>query len=465
MSGLEIALVAAAVVIGITGTWSPCGFSMIETIGPTGHTGGRRTTYAACATFFPGAVIGGLVTFGGLAVLGGLLFGADERLAYLVAAAIAVGAAALEARGTRIVPQIRRQLPEHWRRVMPMPVAALLYGCLLGLGFTTFVLTFGVWALAAISFAVGDPATGAAVGVAFGVGRAVPIVVLAPFAGTDTGAGVVQLMADRPGLYRGLRLGDALALGVAAMALAGGSSALAERTAVKHAADPGAGHGLVFQRADRTGVLRRGGDTQILPGKDPAIGGPYVAVRAGGGIDVLDGETLAQLSHLTARHANAIAISARWVAWRTRLSGRDEIRARKIDELQSPNRAKRIARAGGGQRLSAPSVDGAHVGYAVASKGRNAIVRKGLRSGRGRAIITSRMAGLTAPTLGHDHLLFVRTSSRRQSLELKRFGGGSRRLYSRPRDAGTLWSTALNGARAYVTLIRGGAYRILSVSR
>src|SRR3712207_9561089 len=64
------------------------------------------------------------------------------------AGAVAFLAAIAEARGRRIAPQIRRQLPEHWRRIMPMPVAAALYGILLGLGFTTFVLTFGVWALA-----------------------------------------------------------------------------------------------------------------------------------------------------------------------------------------------------------------------------------------------------------------------------------------------------------------------------
>ncbi|MGZ6372615.1 MAG: hypothetical protein ACXWL8_04390, partial [Candidatus Limnocylindria bacterium] len=116
MSALEFALGAAALLIGATGTFSPCGLSAIETIGPTGHTGGRRITTAACATFLPGAVIGGLVTFGLLAVAG----------------AIALLAAALEVRGTRIVPQIRRQLPEHWRRVMPMPLAAALYGVLLG---------------------------------------------------------------------------------------------------------------------------------------------------------------------------------------------------------------------------------------------------------------------------------------------------------------------------------------------
>ena len=57
----------------------------------------------------------------------------------------------------RIVPQVRRQVPESWRRVLPVPLAAGLYGVLLGLGFTTFILTFAVWALAAVSVALGDP--------------------------------------------------------------------------------------------------------------------------------------------------------------------------------------------------------------------------------------------------------------------------------------------------------------------
>ena len=47
--------------------------------------------------------------------------------------------------------------PESWRRVMPVPLAAGLYGVLLGLGFTTFILSFAVWALAGISVALGDP--------------------------------------------------------------------------------------------------------------------------------------------------------------------------------------------------------------------------------------------------------------------------------------------------------------------
>ncbi len=177
---LTASLACAALLIGLTGAWSPCGFSMVETIGLSGDGGRRRTTIASCIAFAPGAVVGGIATFGLLSALGELIHGVGGQAAYLVAAAIAIAAAVAEARGTRIVPQIRRQLPESWRWTMPMPVAAALYGILLGLGFTTFVLSFGVWALAGISLALGDPAAGLVIGAAFGVGRALPVVLVAP---------------------------------------------------------------------------------------------------------------------------------------------------------------------------------------------------------------------------------------------------------------------------------------------
>ena len=220
LSGLELALAAAALLAGLTGTWSPCGFSMIETIGPRGHRGGRPVTFAACATFTIGALAGGVVTFGSLASLGALAHGAGGELAYILAATLALAAAALEVRAVPILPQVRRQLPEHWRREMPMPVAAALYGILLGLGFTTFVLTFGVFALAGIVVAVGEPAAGLIVGLAFGVGRALPVALTAPVADRPLGIRITELMADRPAILAGFRAADAGALVVCAIALA-----------------------------------------------------------------------------------------------------------------------------------------------------------------------------------------------------------------------------------------------------
>jgi cytochrome c-type biogenesis protein len=211
-------LVIAAAVAGVTGAWSPCGFSMVETLAPHGYAGRLRTTLAACATFAAGALAGGVITFGGLSLLGAAL-GAGGPGALAVAAAVALAAAVGEARGARIVPQVRRQVPESWRRRLPVPLAAGLYGVLLGLGFTTFILTFAVWALAGACVAAGDPALGVAVGLAFGAGRLLPVVVLAPPAGTEAGAAAHAAMAERPAILRSLRAVDAVAMAACAVVL------------------------------------------------------------------------------------------------------------------------------------------------------------------------------------------------------------------------------------------------------
>jgi hypothetical protein len=215
---LEAVLIVAAAAAGVTGAWSPCGFSMVETLAPHGYAGRLRTTLAACATFAVGALAGGVATFGGLALLGQAL-GAGGPLALAIAAAVALAAAIGEARGARIVPQVRRQVPESWRRRLPVPLAAGLYGVLLGLGFTTFILTFAVWALAGACVAIGDPVLGAAAGLAFGAGRLLPVIVLAPAAATRLGAAAHAAMAERPRILRSLRAVDAVAMAACAVAL------------------------------------------------------------------------------------------------------------------------------------------------------------------------------------------------------------------------------------------------------
>ena len=215
---LTTVLILAAAAAGVTGAWSPCGFSMVETLAPAGYAGRLRTTLAACAAFAAGALAGGAITFGGLSLLGEAL-GAGGPVALAAAAALALAAAAGEARGARILPQVRRQVPESWRRRLPLPLAAGLYGVLLGLGFTTFILTFAVWALAGVCVAVGDPGLGLAVGLAFGAGRLLPVVALAPTAATRRGAALHAAMAERPQILRSLRAVDAVALAACAVVL------------------------------------------------------------------------------------------------------------------------------------------------------------------------------------------------------------------------------------------------------
>ena len=215
---LTACLIAAALAAGVTGAWSPCGLSMVDTLAPHGYARRLRTSLAACATFAVGALAGGAITFGGLALLGAAL-GAGGPAAVSAATVVAVAAAVAEARGLRIAPQIRRQVPEAWRRTLPVPLASLGYGVLLGLGFTTFVLSFAVWALAGVSVALGDPALGLAIGLAFGAGRALPVIGLAPFAATERGGAVTAAMCERPAILIGLRRVDAVALAACALAL------------------------------------------------------------------------------------------------------------------------------------------------------------------------------------------------------------------------------------------------------
>ena len=467
MSGfgpLEISLAGAALLIGATGTFSPCGLSMIETIGPTGHTGGRRTAIAACVAFLPGAIAGGLFTFGSLAAVGELLHGAGGRTPFLVAAGIAVAAAALEVRGTPIVPQIRRQLPEHWRRAMPMPVAAALYGVLLGVGFTTFVLSFGVWALAGVSLALGDPALGALVGIAFGIGRAIPIVALAPAAGGRVGFKATELMCERPAVYLGLRRGDAAVLLVAAFALVivPGDAGARGGVVAPQATDPSATvDSLAYQRLTGEGILRRRGGSEVgLSGSNPTIGGRYVAVLNGDNVRLLDRNSLAPVATVEAPGADAIAVSDAWLVYRgPQGGGGDTLFYRHIGNPNAPGPITRLAAVAAAGQISPPSLDGGNLVFGIATPGGSGIVQRILGKGKHRALVRSGRLLLFDPAISGRSFTYVRTDARRSRLMIRRLRerGPGRVLLSVRRSTGVLWTSALVPGSAYVTVMKPSA--------
>ncbi|HEY4996521.1 MAG TPA: hypothetical protein VII03_00920, partial [Solirubrobacteraceae bacterium] len=202
LSALVVCAAITAVVAGVAGAWSPCGFSMVETIGSALGEDRRGATIAASATFAIGAMVGGVITFGGLALLGQAAGPGAGGVRAGLGATIAVAAAIADWRGLKIAPQIRRQVPERWRWSAPLPLACGLYGILLGLAFTTFVLAFAVWALAGISFAAGDPLLGVVVGLAFGLGRALPVLMMAP-GYSEAGARLLDGMASEPRMWLG----------------------------------------------------------------------------------------------------------------------------------------------------------------------------------------------------------------------------------------------------------------------
>jgi hypothetical protein len=467
-AGVLIALVVAGLLIGATGTWSPCGFSMVETIGPTGHTGGQTTTLAACATFLPGALIGAVFTFGGLSLIGEAIPGEAGWVSYTVAGVVALCAAVAEARGRRIAPQIRRQLPEHWRRVMPMPVAAGLYGVLLGLGFTTFVLTFGVWALAGIALALGEPAAGLAIGLGFGVGRAIPIVTIAPFAARSFGRRAIAFMAERPELYRAIRFGDAIVLLVAAAALTFAGAAQADVKGVQTASDPSvSGPTLAYADGPNDAAfVTEGQGSDPLPGTDPAISDKWAAVIDGANVRVLGRPGFAQVDSFGAPGVDAVTISNNWVIYRTRTDGRDRLVARKLDTAGVAGEPKGITGIGQPSQLSLPGLDGNTLVYSVLTRKSSRIIRASLKGIKRNVVISSQATQLSNPSVRGSSLLYVRGTKSGWELRLKKLG--NRDLgHTLNRSNKRIWSTALSAKRAYFTVLHGGAPRadIRSVQR
>ncbi len=467
---LQVTLALTALLVGATGTWSPCGLSMIETIAPSGNSGSRRVTYAACLTFLPGAMVGGAVTFGLLALLGAGLQGKSQPLAYGLGVAVALAAAIAEARGTVIVPQIRRQVPEHWRRVMPMPVAAALYGVLLGLGFTTFVLSFGVWALAALALLVADPALGALIGVCFGIGRAVPIVAIGLIVDRRVGRGALDAMTMRPGIYRGARAGDALALVAVALALVTSDALAASRDVdleVKRGADPSvAADDMVFQGPHGDGFLVRGPHRESLPGRQPAIGGPYVAIANSNGVTLLDRGTLAPLGSFVTSRVDALAVESAWVIYRRREDGIDLLLARAINTAgTSFGDPILVARSDRASQLGRPALSAGRVYYVRSRPRTNALVRHAIADDETTTLERSNRVALSNPAVAGKRLAYVVRSRRHQWVRLRRVGGGhaARTIYSLPGHRRQIWSTALTADRLYLTVLsRSGASKLLS---
>jgi hypothetical protein len=496
LSGLAACAALTAMIAGIAGAWSPCGFSMVQTIGSAMGDRRRAATWAASITFTLGAVLGGLITFAGLALAGSLLASHASGVREAIGAVIAMAAAIADWRGVKIAPQIRRQVPERWRWTQPLPLACGLYGILLGLGFTTFVLAFAVWALAGISFAAGDPLLGALIGVGFGLGRAAPVLLMAPsFREGGEGARRLDEMAVEPRLWFGLRRLDALGLGLCALFLSGASASAA---VLPGAFDPSTASGaLAWQQLGGPALLRSPtGRVTTLAGVDPALGGTLIAWSNGGAITVANASTLQPLATIPAAGVNSLAVSQSWVVYRATESDGAE---RLIGvPLAAPTSSRQIARAPLAGELGHPSLSGASVVFSDDTPRASKLEMVNLASGARRTVRSAtRGAALLNPSLLAGRLLYERIDRCAQRLLLGAPRGrrGERVLLSIPstatRDPGyetgfthaynsaslcrnrhtgrgakiQLGPTALSSTSAYVTELAPDHARILVIPR
>lgn len=137
-------------------------------------TTGVFVTSAAVAGALGGSLVGMLGTYmPHIPAVSALVFAA------LLAAMIDSGALPIP------IPTPRRSVPESWWTRHPRPIAALMYGSILGMGVTTFVPFASFYFLLVASFVLG-PSFGALIGFTYGISRSLPVLA----AGLAIAAGV-----------------------------------------------------------------------------------------------------------------------------------------------------------------------------------------------------------------------------------------------------------------------------------
>src|SRR3954462_5114139 len=127
---------------------------MIATISPAGC-GGRHRHLAAAALFSTGALASS-AALGAVAGLAGLWLGGTR--AALLAAAVAVLAALRETVGRTLpLPQLRHQVPERWRRALPLALWPLGSGRGAGAGLPPSQPVAPLWVALAAAASLADP--------------------------------------------------------------------------------------------------------------------------------------------------------------------------------------------------------------------------------------------------------------------------------------------------------------------
>src|SRR3954467_5456482 len=428
----------------------------------------------AGAAFTLGLALGAAAVFVALGALGSAVSG---RGVVIAAAAVGVAAVASDALGLRVRPQIRFQVPEPWRRTMPLPRALFLYGVLLGTGLTTYVPATAAWALPALSLALGDVKASLAIALGFAAGRALPVLAFSESA-----------VAERP---QGRRLLRVLAAASLLAALVAGQ-VQAAGTVASPGGDPSVeGTDVAWQQPGVGGFLRHDGTTTQLPGDDPALGATYVAWHVGSTVTVADRATLAPVAQDDVPGVQKLAVSRSWLAYRTAR----EIHVRAVSELGPGTTIEKVRAPA---RLGRPALGVDLVAFHRATATGSWITAVTARSGKRLQLRFSRDAQLLNPSLLAGQLLYVRDSRCAQQLVLGALRGGHDRvLYElgplagqdagherhhttqgehlpcthRPRvTAKVLWTTALSPTAAYVTVLRparGGRTvpTLLAVSR
>jgi hypothetical protein len=194
---------------------------MVETISPVVY--GTRTRWVGAVALHALGAAATAAAFGAAVASAGALLGAPwGRAGAVIVGAVAVLYLASELTGIRVpVPQLRRQVPDWWRTYFGRPLAALLYGAGLGVGFLTFLGHGTLVAVTVGASSTGRPLLGALVMAPFGVARGLAPLVGARSRAPEDGRHLIDRLSSMSGRVRRVLNGAALI----GLAFAGAASA------------------------------------------------------------------------------------------------------------------------------------------------------------------------------------------------------------------------------------------------
>lgn len=414
---------------------------MVETLTPAGC-GGRHRQVAAVAMFT-------LASVAAAGALGALLgwFGSfmGHRQALLsIAGLIALLAALREAGEVKLaVPDLKRQVPEHWRRTLPLPVWSSGYGAILGSGFGTYQPAATYWATLAAVTSIGRPVVGAVCMGIFGLTRGVMVV--AP------GAGLLGRFAPAFRIIRPLNAAVLAAMAIAFVPTVAQAETWPTQSGVS---DPSLHLGnLAYTRwvagTPQVEVRDLAGAVHVFPGgRLPSLYGSRLAYETTDGIRLVDWRTGKMIRRIVGPVVRP-TIHRQWLAYvrRSALSNRLQVLQTQLGTVRT------IARTSPDTDLGRPSVSGKVIAWHQNDGGGHVVLKTVIGSGRTTIIASGRRRYMVRdPALGWGRTAWIFNDAEITSIWVRNGRGVTRRV------------ATISGPQFIYTNMTVGQHRIL-VSR
>jgi hypothetical protein len=417
---------------------------MLETFTPA-VCGSRKRQIVGQSFFAVSAVLTSAVLGLLLGLLGSML-GAEQ--AVLGAAALALVAAAREAGLIRFsIPQARRQVPEHWRFELPLPVWASGYGAGLGAGFFTYQPISTFWVACAGALALAEPVPAALCVSLYGAGRA--LMVVWPRRRADDPTAAVERLTSRRGTLLRANVVALVACGIL-LAVAPAAGAGVTRIA-QDALDPAVDRGnLAFATENGSVVVRTksGPDFTYNGATEPSLSGPYLAYKDSAGIRVIRWADGTEVRRLSGANLSKPALAWPLLAYVRRDSPNDKLLVRNLLN----GRQTRYSTVRLPTDLGRPSLRHGRLAWHTQNRRESKIMVVTLSSGARKTMATTHIGLLGNPSVYRTRVVWADARFGTTYLKQGWVTGPRRVILARIRSRTvSYWTTALSSSAAFMT--------------